>query len=107
MELKRIGPWSVAKVLGALYAAMGLLFGGLFALLALAGAGVSGRSGDEGAMFGALFGVGAVVVLPIFYGVMGVVFGALTAWLYNVFAGMVGGIEVELEPRGGTGTRAV
>jgi hypothetical protein len=26
------------------------------------------------------------------------VFGALSAWLYNVFAGMVGGIEVQLEP---------
>lgn len=105
MELKRIGPWSVAKVFGATNAAMGLIFGALFALMALVGAGVAGRSGNEDAMFGALFGVGAVIVLPIFYGVMGVVFGALSAWLYNVFAGVVGGIEVQLEPPGGTSVR--
>jgi len=34
-----------------------------------------------------------------------VVFGALSAWLYNVFADMVGGIEVQLEPpHGPTGS---
>ena len=28
---------------------------------------------DDGAMFGALFGVGAIILLPIFYGVFGFV----------------------------------
>ena len=101
MELKRVGPWSVARVFATMYAAMGLIFGALFACIALLGGSIARQSGDENAVFGALFGVGAIVLLPLFYGVCGVVFGALTAWLYNVFAGMVGGIEVELEaPRG-------
>jgi hypothetical protein len=101
MELKRVGPWSVARVFGTMYAAMGLIFGALFACIALLGGSIAQQNGDENAVFGALFGVGAIVLLPLFYGVCGVVFGALTAWLYNVFAGMVGGIEVELEaPRG-------
>ena len=101
MELKRVGPWSVARVFGTMYAAMGLIFGALFACIALLGGSIARQNGDENAVFGALFGVGAIVLLPLFYGVCGVVFGALTAWLYNVFAGMVGGIEVELEqPRG-------
>jgi hypothetical protein len=81
-----------------MYAAMGLIFGAVFACIALVGGSVAQRNGDQGAAFGALFGAGAVVLLPLLYGVLGVVFGALTAWLYNVFAGMVGGIEVQLEP---------
>jgi hypothetical protein len=96
-----VGVWSVAKVLGALYAGMGLLFGAIFALISLAGAGIAGAADSgEGAMFGALFGVGAVIFLPIVYGLCGVVFGALSAWLYNVFAGIVGGIELDLQGGG-------
>ncbi len=101
MELKSVGPWSVARVLGSMYAAMGLIFGALFACAALIGGSFAQRNSDLGA-FGALFGVGAIVLLPLFYGVAGVVFGALSAWLYNVFAGMVGGIEVQLEPPHGS-----
>jgi hypothetical protein len=85
-----------------MYAAMGLLFGALFACIALVGG--FARSGDETAAFSAGFGVGAVVVFPLLYGVAGVVFGALSAWLYNVFAGMVGGIEVQLGPPHGPTT---
>jgi hypothetical protein len=44
----------------------------------------------------AAFGVGAVVILPIMYGVFGVLGGAVGAALYNVFAGMVGGVEVDM-----------
>ena len=104
MELKRIGPWSVAKVSGAIYAALGLIFGVFFALAAMIG-GLAEHGADGGAFFGAIFGVGAIVILPVFYGVMGLVGGALGAWLYNVFAGMVGGIEIQLEPPGGAAVR--
>ena len=45
-----------------------------------------------------MFGVGAIIFLPLFYGVMGVVLGAISAGLYNLIAGMLGGIEVETEP---------
>lgn len=101
MELKRVGPWSVAKVFGTMYAAMGLIFGALFACIALVGGSIA-RSADGSAAFNAGVGVGAVVLFPILYGALGAVFGALSAWLYNVFAGMVGGIEVQLEPHGPT-----
>jgi hypothetical protein len=53
--------------------------------------------GDEPAFIAAMLGVGAVIFLPIFYGVLGVVMGALSAALYNLFAGMVGGVKIELE----------
>jgi Transmembrane domain of unknown function (DUF3566) len=98
MELKRVGPWAVARVFETIYAALGLIFGALFACIALLGGTIAPRNGDDGAAFGALFGAGAIVLLSVFCGVLGVVFGALSAWLYNVFAGMVGGIEVQFEP---------
>ena len=103
MELKRLGPWSVAKVLGTMYAAMGLIFGTFFACIALVSSSFAQRNSEAGP-FGALFGVAAIVALPVFYGVAGVVFGALSAWLYNVFAGIVGGIEVQLVPPQGPST---
>lgn len=42
-----------------------------------------------------MFGVGAVIALPIFYGILGIVMGALSAALYNLFAGIFGGIDIE------------
>src|SRR3954451_21558587 len=97
MEVKRVGPWSVARVLGAIYAVIGVIAGALFACAALLGSIFTPQNSDSTA-FGAGIGVGAIVLFPIIYGVLVVVGGALTAWLYNIFAGMVGGIEVQLEP---------
>jgi len=45
-----------------------------------------------------MFGVGALVFMPVFYGVLGFVAGAVGAVIYNMFAGLVGGIELDLEP---------
>jgi hypothetical protein len=101
MIIRRFGVWSVARLYGSLLAAMGLLFGAIIALASMIG-GASGAFGqDSPASAGpmaAIFGVGAIIALPIFYGVLGVVMGAITAGLYNLFAGMLGGIEVETEP---------
>ena len=41
-------------------------------------------------------GVGAVIVFPILYGLMGFVATLIAAWLYNVAAGVVGGVEVDV-----------
>jgi hypothetical protein len=48
-------------------------------------------------MFAPIFGVGAVVIMPILYGIMGAIGGAIGAILYNVFAGMVGGVALNIE----------
>ena len=47
-------------------------------------------------MFGVIFGIFA----PVFYGVLGFIFGALGAFLYNVMAKWIGGIEVQVETAG-------
>jgi len=95
MVVKRFGVLSVAKVYGALTAAMGLMLGLFVAAASALGMGLS--EGDEPAIVAAMLGVGAIIFLPIFYGVLGVVMGALSAALYNLFAGMVGGVRIDVE----------
>ena len=71
MELKAIGPVSSAKVLGLFYAAIGLVAGVVVACIALAGAAL-GRGGEDVSPFlGSMFGVAAIVLLPVLYGVLG------------------------------------
>lgn len=98
MVIRRISPLSAGKLFGALYAIMGFLIGIVFAIIGMAGAaaGMSNESG-AGALPGMIFGVGAIVILPLFYGVLGFVMTAFTAWLYNIMAGMVGGIQIEVD----------
>ena len=95
--LKRVGVLSVAKVLGAWYALMGLVAGALFSLFSVLGAAIGMASGEGEAVWALLFGVGAIIIMPIFYGLLGVVFGALGALFYNLTAKIAGGIELELE----------
>ena len=94
MIIRRIGPMSIARLSGMLYAVMGLVLGGIISLIALAGGFASDTEGA--AAFGRLIGVGAVLVLPICYGLLGFVATLIAAWLYNVAAGVVGGIEVDI-----------
>ena len=95
MIVKSIGVASVAKIYGAIAAAVGLVIGMFVALASMVGAGMSESA--EWSLFGPIFGVGAIVLAPIFYGVMGLISGAIAAVLYNVFAGMVGGVTIDVE----------
>lgn len=101
MQLRRIGVASASKVVGALYAILGLIAGVFVACISLVSAGfIRQEHPDMLPWFGSFFGVGAVVVLPIVYGVLGLVFGAIVSALYNAIAGLVGGIEVDLYDSG-------
>lgn len=97
MVLKSIGVMSAAKVVGVLYAVMGLLlgvmFGAIFALIPAAAAG----NGDMPGWLAPMFGFGAIVFMPVVYGIMGFVGGAIAAAIYNGLAGVIGGLELRLE----------
>jgi hypothetical protein len=95
MVIRSVEPLSCAKIAGSLYAILGLIFGALFSLAAMAGA-LANDDNGLGAM-GAVFGIGAIVLLPILYGCLGFVTTLLMAWLYNVVAGFVGGVEIQTE----------
>ncbi len=94
MIIRRIAPMSIARLSGMLYAVMGLVLGGIISLIALAGG--FGADPRGPAAFGGVIGLGAVLVLPICYGLLGFVATLIAAWLYNVAAGVVGGIEVDI-----------
>ena len=96
MVINRVGPLSVAKLAGMLYAILGLIFGAIISLIALAG-GMAANSDEPGAAIGgAIFGAGAVIVLPILYGGLGFVMTLLMAGLYNVTARIVGGVRIDV-----------
>ncbi|HUF48362.1 MAG TPA: hypothetical protein VMM93_11140 [Vicinamibacterales bacterium] len=97
MVIRRVDPVSVGKIAGLLYALMGLIVGALFSLVAMAGASFGSGMGDGAPLAGMLFGVGAIIVLPIFYGVLGFVCTLIAAVLYNVVAGIGGGIRIDVE----------
>ena len=102
MVVRRIGVWSAARLYGGLSAVMGLIFGGILAIVAMAGGMAGAAASDAGGglasgALGAMFGVGAIVVLPFFYGVLGIIMGALTAALFNLFPGLFGGIELDIQ----------
>ncbi len=97
MTVKRIGVLSLAKLMGILYAGLGLIIGGIFTLFTLLGSAIGMASGEQEAIFGVLFGVGAIIVMPIFYGVIGLIGGLIMSALYNLAAGLVGGVELEVQ----------
>ncbi|HZM62010.1 MAG TPA: hypothetical protein VFB85_19505 [Vicinamibacterales bacterium] len=94
MVIKRVGPVSCAKIAGVLYAIIGLIVGGIASLIAMVG---FAASGSESSGFGAFMGVGSIIFFPILYACFGFVGTLIMAALYNVVAGMVGGVELETQ----------
>jgi len=103
MIIRRFGVWSAAKLYAGIMATCGLIGGVFFALAAMLGglAGAAGSTDTSAGLaasgLGAVFGVGAIVLFPILYGVLGLIIGAIGASLYNLFAGLFGGLEVEVQ----------
>lgn len=96
MILKRIDPSSCAKVYGVVCVAVGLIAGLFISVAAWLTSSMFDGGGGGGGM-GMLFRAGAIIFLPIFYGVIGFIMGYLSAVVYNVAAKSIGGIEVEFE----------
>jgi hypothetical protein len=95
MVIRRVRPLSAAKVAGMLYALMGLIIGAFISLFSLVGGAMMPKDAPGG--FGILFGAAAIIVLPICYGIMGFIAAAISAALYNLVAGWVGGIELDVQ----------
>ena len=103
-EIKSINLVSAAKILGLMYTALGLIIWLLFAcfgLLQFVGLAAFFEGQDLG-FLGA--GIGGLVIslivglclFPIMYGVIGAIAGAIGAALYNLIAGWIGGLEVQV-----------
>ena len=69
MVLKKVGMLSCGKIMGVTYGAMGLIAGAIFTVVSLLGAAIDTASGESTqAIVGLLFGVGVIIILPVFYG---------------------------------------
>jgi len=100
MIVKRIQPFSLAKVMAVVYGGLGLIFGALFSLFAMVGSGLAAAAAEEGpvpAFFGVFFGLGAVIVLPLLYGFFGSLGGLIVSGLYTATSRLTGGIELEVD----------
>jgi xanthosine utilization system XapX-like protein len=102
MVIRRIGPLSCAKVAAAPNAVAGLFVGVIFSLFSLAGGFASAAfAADPSRRTGFIpfagVGVLAIVIFPILYAAMGFVGALIGTRLYNMAAGVVGGIKIDLE----------
>ncbi|HMO80379.1 MAG TPA: hypothetical protein PKD24_06275 [Pyrinomonadaceae bacterium] len=102
LKINKVGVLSLAKIYGVMFFVIGLLIGVVYGLIiivySLFGAGLIG--GDAALAIGGagvIGGIVAMIFFPIFYGIMGFIGGAIGALLYNIFAKMVGGIEIEVQ----------
>lgn len=97
LSVRKVGVFSLAKIMGAIYGLFGLIFGAIMSLVSLIGGlGVLAEGGEDGAL-AIFFGIGAIIVLPILYGVMGVLLGLLTGLIFNLVSGITGGLELEVD----------
>jgi hypothetical protein len=89
-RIRRVDPIQVAKVMGILYALAGLVAAPIFYF-----ASKVTPTTPEATGFG--LGPGFAIAVPIIYGVLGFIFTAIAAVIYNLIAGWVGGIVIELD----------
>lgn len=94
VTVKRIGLGSAFKVGLAIYGLVGLLLGLFFGLVSMMGGTLVLPA--QIAMFGMFFGVWAIILLPLSYGIAGGIAGAISAAVYNLVAGLVGGLQVDI-----------
>jgi len=83
--IRRFEPLQVAKISAVIYGFMGLLFAPIFIFASMMAPNSPG------------FGIGFAIALPIIYAVIGFIGTAIAAAIYNLAAGWVGGIVVEVE----------
>src|SRR5437879_13368674 len=98
-RIKGVAPLQAGKMLGVLYACMGLIFLPIFALAGLAGAfaqqtqQAQNTGGPPSALITAMmFGFG--IFMPVFYGVFWFLFGVFFVGIYTFILRCVCSIEV-------------
>jgi hypothetical protein len=104
MMVRRIGVLSLAKMQALLMFVIGLIIGVIYGLIFMIfGAALTAMAphGQDAALGGGIstivIGVVMMVAIPIFYGVLGFIFGLIGGFVYNLAAGVVGGIKLDLE----------
>jgi len=97
--IRRVGVLSVAKILAIIYGCIGFIVGAFVAIFSVLGgfAGLLSEHGRAAGVAGMFLGVGAVILMPLFYACLGMILGSIVATIYNAAAKTFGGIEIEIE----------
>ena len=93
-QVRRIAVIKLAAFMAILYGVLGIPLAGLFMFMATLAP--SGGPSPMGAMLG--LGAGMLVAVPIAYACLGFIGGLIIGGLYNVVAGWIGGIQIDIEP---------
>lgn len=100
MIIKRIGVVKAGVIQACVMALFGLIAGLCMLLFGSFAGGLMGAAGGDagaGLGLGMIGGIGAVIFLPILYGVFGFIAGVIGAAVYNLVARFVGGLELEVQ----------
>ncbi len=107
-EIKRVDIWSLAKffavwglIIGFIVGLIGAIFVSIIGDIALYSSDLSGTYGIPIDMSGfeTVAAVAMIFVYPIMMGICGLIGGVIGGFFYNVVAGLVGGIEVDLNQK--------
>ncbi len=98
MVLRSVGVLSAGKVMGAMGLIIGLIPGFFMGMMAVVAAiGVAADGGNQPLLPALGMAVASFFLLPLFYGAISFVMGIIYAFLYNLLAGTVGGLEMNFE----------
>ncbi len=92
-RLRSVGVLSSAKIFAVIQGAIGILVGFFVLIFAVVGAAIVPGQQKLG-MIGMII---IAVLSPVFYAVIGFVVGAIWAFVYNLAAQAMGGLELQLE----------
>jgi hypothetical protein len=92
-RLRSVGVLSSAKIFAVIQAAIGVLVGFVLLLVAILGAAFAPAHQKLG-MAGMII---LAVLAPVFYAIIGFVMGAIWAFVYNLAAQSIGGLELQLD----------
>lgn len=92
--VKKIGVLSSSKLLGVLMGLVGLIAGIVYSF----GGAIYDVFTTGSVNFGTALAFFALIGMPIIFAIPGFIVGAIGAFLYNLAAGWIGGVEMDFEP---------
>jgi len=97
--IRAIPPMPFAVMMGAIAAVIGLIVGIIFAVASTAIMSMFTVPGSTIDLtgFGLLFGLGAIIIMPISMFIVGLIEGLIIAVIYNFLAPRIGGIKLQFE----------
>jgi hypothetical protein len=98
VRIRRFNVVKTSTVVALMYMVVVAIFAiPFFLFFAIAGVSTNGGPTQGPGAAGAVAGLAVAVVAVLFYGLLGWVFTAIACLIYNLVAGWVGGIEVEVD----------